>query len=236
MVAVECSDKLVYLWFYIAQLSLAWFIVQSGSTKNSVLPTTGNMRYDFHSMLHLLSATKIQISRILYFPPMISCLRMCFHVFTVVLIRSRRRATAARARCPAWSPASRTGTSRSTSCGSRGTAPRRTPRRRRSCTSGSWPSTKWKFTLTSLRWVPWSGLVLCHQHFLWLLAKTLFLSFIPIVASSYRSNTPWNIQIATLAVLCINNMFMCLPRVFLSKTFYCFLRRLFFLLWESWRH
>ena len=66
-------------------------------------------------------------------------------------------------------------------------------------------------------------------HFLWLLAETLFLSFIPIVASSYRSNTPWNIQIATLAVLCINNMFMCLPRVFLSKTFYCFLRRLFFL-------
>ena len=55
MVAVECSDKLFYLWFYIAQLSFAWFIVQSGSTKNSVLPTTGNIRYDFHSMVPFLS-------------------------------------------------------------------------------------------------------------------------------------------------------------------------------------
>ena len=85
----------------------------------------------------------------------------------IIFTRYRPSHTPARALSPAWRRLSTTGTSRSTSWGSRGTGPRRTPRRRRSYMSGSWPSTKWRFTRTTLRWSDSCLTSISSKIFIW---------------------------------------------------------------------
>ena len=115
------------------------------------LPSLDYNRWHFRKYFDCETKTKTELLAN-YSKPIFSVWKLPLLSRLIIFARYRPSPTPARALSLAWRRLWTTETSRSTSWGSRGTGQRRTPKRRRNCTRESWPSTKWKFTLTIQRW------------------------------------------------------------------------------------